>query len=291
MTIFIVPSELRSKSNLKKYIRGWFLGVDYEILPNLEALTGADVMISPDGMPFPRSDQLILSHITRGAKLIQLKFGHDLPSSIVDGRMKEALSRMQSAGAEPWQCLLLFIGTIGCDYTSTKVTINGQLTYGKTRMSWYQVDSAIDRWIDRGGSYHPLAAGKLIPVRFSGIQDRVNEYQKNKAKKIMIKPPIFTKTIEPTNPHLRKWGVAQKIVVQDDFRPLLCSIPGAKIGPERATMIFDYMKENNIHQSFNGFLAIVRDESILDVSGIGKGTLEAIRNGLFKTEEERKSSK
>ena len=286
MATFIVPSELRSKSNLLKYISE----MDYKSLPGLEALTGADVMISPDGLPFPANDNLILAHIRGGAKLIQIKFGHDLPSSIVDGRLNEALSRMQSTNAETWQCLLLFIGLIGCDYISGKVTINGQLTYGRNPMTWYQIDCAIERWIDRGGNYNPLSSGKLIPVRFSGIQDRVNEYSAGKTiKKIMIKPPIFTEIIEPTNSHLRKWKIAQKIVVIDDFRVMLCSIPGVKIGIERATAIFNYMDKNKIHMSFAGFLAIVRDGSIVNVPGIGKGILASIRQGIFETLEKREA--
>jgi hypothetical protein len=283
MATFIVPSELRHNSNLKKHIAD----LDYKPLPGLEALTGADVMISPDHLPFPRNDKFIKIHILNGAKLIQVKFGHDLPVSIRDGRLNEALSRMQNAGANPWQCLLLFVGLLGCDYASGKVTINGQLTYGKRPMTWYQVDCAIERWIDRGGSYNPLSSGKLIPVRFTGIQNRVNEYQEKQVKKIMSKPVKFEQVIEPTNPHLKKWKIAQKIVVVDDLRPLLCSIPGSKISIVRATAIWDYMKDNNIHMSFNGFLAIVRDGSILKVTGIGKGTLKAIRQGLFNTSEER----
>jgi hypothetical protein len=282
---FIVPSELRKKSNLVKFVGDY----SYGTLPNLEALTGADVMISPDGLPYPRSEKLILTHVQNGAKLIQIKFGHDLPQSIIDGRLNEALSRMQLVNANPWQCLLLFIGLLGCDYTTGKVTINGQLTYGRTPMTWHQVDCAIDRWIDRGGSYNPLSSGKLIPVRFSGIQDRVNEYQKKETKKIIIKPTKFTETIEPTNPHLRRWNIAQKIVVQDDLRSLLCAIPGAKIGPERASAIWSYMAESGVKQHFMGFLAMVRDESLLNVPGVGKGTLKAIRNGLFKTLEEREN--
>jgi hypothetical protein len=274
---------LRKKSNLLKYISG----VDYKELPSLEALTGADVMISPDKLPFPRSEKLIRTHVAEGAKLIQIKFGHDLPSSIIDGRLNEALSRMQSCGANPWQCLLLFVGLLGCDYPSGKVTINGQLSYGRKQMTWYQVDCAIERWIDRGGSYNPLSSGKLIPVRFVGTQNRVNEYQDNKVKKIMAQPVKFEKVVEPTNPHLRKWNIAQKIVVQDDFRPLLCAIPGARIGKEKATAIFDYMADNGIHMSFSGFLAIVRDGSIVNVPGIGKGLLNSIRSGLFNTLEER----
>jgi hypothetical protein len=156
-------------------------------------------------------------------------------------------------------------------------------------MTWYQVDCAIDRWIDRGGTYNPLSSGKLIPVRFSGIQDRVNEYQEKKTKKIIVKAPKFTEIIEPSNPHLKRWNAGQRIVIQDDLRSLLCAIPGTKIGPERADAIWSYMAENGVRQTFLGFLAMVRDESLLNIPGVGKGTLRAIRDGLFKTLEEREN--
>lgn len=284
MATFIVPSELRSKSNLKKYIRG----MDYKLLPGLEALTGADVMISPNGMPTPRNDKMILSHIRGGAKLIQIKFGHDLASSIVDGRLEESLSRMLATGAMPWQCLLLYVGLIGCDSASGKITINGQLTYGKTPMNWTWVRSNLDYWVSRGGSFiFPLPSGNLILREFELQQRHVNYFVEDNDVLVWPSLPAFYDEIESKNPHLRKWKVAQKLKLVKDIRVLFRAIPDANIGPERATIIFDYMKDNGIHQSFMGFLSIVRDESILDIPGIGKGTLKAIRWGLFRTLEER----
>jgi hypothetical protein len=266
--------------------------VDYKPLPGLEALTGADVMISPDGLPFPRNDQLILSHIKGGAKLIQIKFGHDLPGSIIDGRLNEALSRMLKAtNQRTWQCLLLFVGLLGYDNSKGMATINGQLSYGKP-MKWSQIDQAINFWMYRGGIYYNLPAGKLIPEHLSNTQKCLDMFASGEDTKYTWPyVPAFYDEIIPTNPHLKKWKVAQKIVVVDDLRPLLCSIPGAKIGPERATAIFDYMKANNIRQCFMGFLSLVREGDLIKVPGIGKGTLEAIRWGLFRTLEERKERK
>ena len=283
--VFIVPSELRKNSNLLKYISS----TDCKPLPGLEALTGADAMISPTGLPFPRNDKLILLHVKNGAKLIQIKFGHDLPSSIIDGRLEEALSRMLATGAMPWQSLLLYVGLIGCDNTSNKVTVNGQLTYGKTPMNWPWLRSNLDYWVSRGGSFiFPLPSGHLIPGEFELQQRHVDYFTKDKTVLAWPNTPAFYNEIEPTNPHLKKWGVAQKLVLVDDFRNMLRNIPGTRIGPERATAILNYMKANKIHQSFNGFLDIVRDESILKVDGIGKGTLNTIRWGLFRTLEERR---
>jgi hypothetical protein len=134
--IFIDPSELRKTSNLLRYISD----VVYKPLPDLEAITGADVMICPDGLPLPSTENMIRYHVDIGAKLIQLKFGHDLPQSIIDNRLNEALSRMLRVGAMPWQCLLLFIGMLGYDNLKGMATINGQLTYSDIPMRWKGID-------------------------------------------------------------------------------------------------------------------------------------------------------
>lgn len=288
--IFIVPSELRQTSNLKRHISD----VDYRELPGLERNTGADLMVSPDGLPLPRNDKLLQLHIDNSAKLIQLKFGHDLPQSIVDGRLNEALARMQATGAMINQCCLLFVGLLGYDNTKGYATINGQLSYGKMPMKWIQVDAAISRWIDRGGSYHPLASGKQIPLRLAGIQKRVNEYHNGKTSKKVW--PIKLKqieVIEPTNEYLKQWKVAQRIEVIDDLRPLLRQIPGVSLGETRIDAIWQYMEDNGIRQDFGGFndMLIGPKPKMLKVKGIGKTLVNQIQWGLWHTLEEREREK
>jgi hypothetical protein len=263
--------------------------VDYKPLPGLEALTGADVMVSPDNMPFPRNDQLILSHIKGGAKLIQIKFGHDLPGSIIDGRLNEALSRMlRVTDQRTWQCLLLFVGLLGYDSSKGMATINGQLSYGGHHMKWSQIDQAINFWMYRGGIYYNLPSGKLIPEHLSNTQKCLDMFSLSEdTKTIWPKAPVFYDEIEPNNPHLKKWKVAQKIVVVDDLRSLLCSIPNARIGPGKATAIWEYMAANGYRQDWNGFLDLIRHDEILNVAGIGKKLATDIRWGLFATKEER----
>ena len=73
-----------------------FLDPDsYISVPNLEAMTGADIMVSPDiGLPNPSTELWIEKHIESGALLIQVKIAHDLTQSIEDDRMKNSLSKM-----------------------------------------------------------------------------------------------------------------------------------------------------------------------------------------------------
>lgn len=283
--IFIDPSELRETSNLLRHVSDMV----YKILPDLEAITGADVMISPDGLPPPNNEALLQMHIDCGCKLLQLKFGHDLPQSIVDGRLNEALSRMLRTGANSWQCLLSFIGMLGHEDTDEMATINGQLTYGNYPMKWSNVQSALMFWSERGGTLDfPLPSGKLVSKHFAIHQDHINRFRDGENERVLWpKAPIFYDEIEPSNPYLKKWDIPQKLLVVNDIRPMICAIPGVRIGEKKATAIFDYMAANNIRQDFSGFLQIVNDESILNVSGIGKKILEDIRWGLFKTLEER----
>lgn len=145
--IYIDPSELRPNSQLKKYISD----VIYIPLSILETITGADLMISPDGLPPIKNETMIKYHISQGAKLIQVKFGHDLPSSIVDGRLNESLLKMSSTDAQYWQCLLLFIGTLKSDNVGM-ATIDNELTYTDRPMTWKQVQGALTSWAEREGS-------------------------------------------------------------------------------------------------------------------------------------------
>lgn len=91
-----------------------FLDPDsYISVPNLETLTGADIMVSPDtGLPNPSTELWVKKHIESGAHLVQIKIDHDLPQSIQDDRMKDSLSKMLQTGAMPWQCILLPIHCI-----------------------------------------------------------------------------------------------------------------------------------------------------------------------------------
>lgn len=284
--IFIDPSELRETSNLKRYISD----VVYKELPGLEANTGADLMVSPDGLPFPRNDRLLQVHIDNSAKLIQLKFGHDLPQSIIDGRLNEALARMQATDAMICQCWLEFVGLLGYDSTKGMATINGQLTYGNVPMKWIQINSAINAWLDRGGVYHHLPSGKLIPLHLAGIQKRVNEYYAgNTVKQVAPLPEKTVEIIEPTNPDLRKWKIAQRIVVVEDLRRMFQVIPGVKIGKTKADSIWRYMEDNNIRQDWSGFtdMLIGPKPELLNIKGIGKKLVSNIQRGLYLTREER----
>jgi hypothetical protein len=116
----------------------------------------------------------------------------------------------------------------------------------------------------------------------------VNGYTSDKKiREYWPKAPAFYHEIESENPTLKEWGVGQKLVKIDDLRSLIRSIPSTRIGPEKATSIFNWMKENGVRQDLVGLLDIINDERILEVPGIGNKLLDDMRWGLFATLEER----
>lgn len=287
--IFIDSSELRETSSLIKYL----VDTRYISLPSLEAVTGADIMVSPDGLPRPSNDALINHHIREGAKLIQVKFGHDLSASIVDrkrnaaGRLNEALSRMLKTGAMPWQSLLLFIGIFSYDATQGMATINGQLSYTDPPLTWKSIQAALTFWTERGGSLDfPLASGNLLGEHLEIHQNHVNRFRAGEKDKVLWPgKPIFYDG--PNN----DWFAAQELKQMDDLRVLLCAIPDAKIGPEKATAILEYMRENGYREDFGGFIQLLNDGKFIEVPGIGKKIDDNARWGLWRTKEERAARK
>jgi len=281
--IYIDPSELRETSKLKDFISDMV----YKSLPNLEAATGADIMVSPDGLP-PAKESLIKFHISQGAKLIQIKFGHDLSSSIVDDRLNEALSRMLSTGAQSWQCLLSFVGSIKSE--NEMAIIDGQSTYTDHPMTWKQLQSALTFWSERGGTLDfPLNSGKLIPEHLAIHQNHINRFRQGEKERI-IWPKLPALYDEIENADLSKeWYQAQEIKPIDDIRNLIRYIPDCRIGPKMAMAIGKYMGDNEIRLDWSGFMSLLQDDKILEVPGIGKKTFNNIMWGLYRTKEERMS--
>lgn len=286
MTIYLDPDETSKGRKTIKYLNS----NDYVIIPNLEARTGADVMVSPDNLPLPVPDRILSFHINEmGAKLIQVKWGHDLTGSI-SGRLNESLDRMLKIGAMPWQSLLLFIGVLFEDEQTGNTTINNQMTYGHA-IKWKNLDSALMFWTERGGCIDfPLMSGKHLLPRLEGHENHLNRFRNGEDTKTVwpTKPVLYEETVKSniSNPLLeREWKVAQKLKVRDDIAVLWSFLPG--IGSGKAADIYNWMGHHNVRQDWNGFMDILRDRRILQIKGVGKRTIEKIEWYLFRTKEER----
>ena len=263
--IYIDSKEISAQKKLVS-----FLDPDsYTSISNLEAMTGADIMISPDiGLPKPSTELWIKKHVESGALLIQVKIAHDLTQSIEDGRMKDSLSRMLRTGAMPWQCILLFIGFVG--YSEESVLINKQAPYGR-KMTWGQVDLALNLWQLRGGSItFPLPSGKQLNEKLENYQRIVNKIIVDKETERIYypkNPAYYEEIISDTNidPVTKEWFNAQNLDPITDSRNAMKAFPG--MGNERVKLIWDWMGKSAALDTFIGSLY---DRSILKVDGIGE---------------------
>jgi len=123
-----------------------------QVLPGLEAATGADMLVSPLDKPkltmlnSSQPNKLAFTRHLRHGLLVQVKRGRDFTSSIPD--LAEILERMQRVCERCW---LLTVGQIGKNREG-KATVDGD----DTGFGYREVAGAIQRWQERGGFYMPI---------------------------------------------------------------------------------------------------------------------------------------
>ncbi len=252
--VYVDPSELKSSSKFAKCIG------DFPIqpLPGLEERTGADSMIGFAGMPAPTNDALLGLHIKAGALLVQVKFDFDLIASIIDGRYKASQEKMHSIGAQWDQCILLFIAQVFEARDHNEFMINGQyasdiVPAAKNFTFGHYVEQRM-MWAKRGGIFENIV-----------MEHKVNDWliaAGNTIKKCRNEP---VKEV---------WEPRQKLALVSDWRNLLVNLPG--ISQKRAMLLYNALEV----KSWYGFVAALMDDSLLDVSGIGLGTIEKIKRYL-----------
>ncbi len=265
--IYVDSGELSPQKKLASLLPDTYISV-----LSLEAMTGADIVISPDiGLPNPVSELWITKHIETGCVLIQNKIGHDLPQSIEDNRMKHSLSKMLQVKAMPWQCVLLFSGTIG--YSDEGVLIDGQHTYGR-KMTWGEVDLALSFWQFRGGAVKQIASKKQLNETLGNYQRIINKIVLDGETERLSYPlnsAYYEETVKGTsiNPATKEWFNAQNLMTVDDSRNGMMAFP--KMGVERVKLIWERMGE---YAALDTFIGSLYDRSILKISGIGEGLWE-----------------
>ncbi len=266
---YVDSKELSPQKKLVSFLKP----DSYISVPNLEALTGADIMISPDiGLPNPSTELWIKKHIESGCYLIQVKIAHDLTQSIQDDRIKDSLSKMLLTGAQPWQCILLFIGII--EYSDEGVLINKKYTYGKRKMKWGEVEVALDLWEVRGGRFRQILSGKQLDEKLGNYQKIINKITIDKQTERLHYPktPAYYEEIvvdADIDPITKEWFNAQDLVTITDSRNGMMSFPD--MGIERVKNIWEWMGEL---ASLDTFIGSLYNREILQVSGIAEGLWE-----------------
>lgn len=261
--IIIDASEQRSSSTMPE--------IDGAVRSTiLEALTGADVMVSTKRYP-PNSEVLIRKHIENGAVLIQIKRGSDLVHS-VGPRMNGSLAKMWEMGAvKAWQKVLLPVGIYRPDRNNDCIVgmamnnaDNPYINWTNTGVNHTVVMSAIISWIFGGGTAFPasLVSNDEIVAFIRNLEKKLIEKSKYPTKEI-LEIPDFPDDLPSEDDPL------QLPVRVKDGRRLLAALPG--IGIKGA---------NELWKHAQGVLwcAIeIVTGSLIDienVKGIGKKTLE-----------------
>lgn len=227
------------------------------LLPCLEELTGADLMVSPLTIP-AATLTLIQRHIAAGALLVQGKWSRgDLLASILDERMHVSLAKMQEVGARPMQCVLLYVSNVPGVY---------EPGYG-----------AISKWTDRGGRVEqPLSSVNEVPAWCEMKLKHLAEYEAQPLRWVYGERAKFS--AKPEDDPLQ--FLAE--VPASDPRHILVALDG--VGPVLAQRWWEW---SNAHpaECDGTALGIIAQMSCIGkecskVDGWGRGKAQQVRNHL-----------
>lgn len=222
---------------------------------NLEAWTGADIMLSRLSLPC-KTRALLMKHIESGAILIQLKIGEDLAGSVGD-RLNESLARMRSVTLRTASHWLLFVGVLTCDNEGS-ANINGYRTH--RNLSFATIDGAIVGWIARGGVYYALSRIGLLEGWCNAMVRRLGEYEAEQYKYIFGQQDMPDDLDTPL----------QIPVAVKDARRVLIGFRG--LGPNLVNRIWSYCGD------FKSALAFLTDpQSAGKLEDVGPKTIASIR--------------
>jgi len=240
MTIYIAASELSSNSRLSAIPGSKSSTV-------LEAITGADILITPLKIPCT-TEKLIQLHVKAGALLVQRKSGSDLVMSIGE-RLNTALARMRSVGARQWQCVLLSTGYYAPKFDNRDAMWVGALksdaTKGKPFIWWYDVprsylalQTALRHFAYRGGVYIPLSCDDEIPPWCTRTEEELIAFHSGETS--VIKQVWPSASSYPPDDPLPN-SLLQEPVLVTDGRVVLSQFKG--VGPTIANRVWKIVED------------------------------------------------
>lgn len=254
MPIYIDPSETKAGSRMPPAI----IKVAKPI-PALEAVTGADMLISPLRVPklewitnaLPH--QLILRKHCQAGLLVQRKTGRDLASSVP--KLSLIRDKMLRWTDSPW---LLFVGDLKCNSNGMAI-IDGQ----DTRYEYAAVQGALTSWQrlkngQRGGCVTFLSRDGLVASWVDNQLSRLRllqEHPERTVKRHFPRPPAGLDT--------------------DRAYTIRTLITCDEIGADKAALIADHCG------SLAYSLVYLSEGEKCQLKGIGPKTFLAARRWLF----------
>lgn len=273
--IVIDNSELASDSRLPSI-------PDAQSSTILEALTGADIMVSSLSMP-ATTETLIRRHVAAGAILINRKSMADMLHSIASGSINAILARMLAAGAKyTWQRVIMSTGVYVPDLDTGLVFVGEprQSSTGSTYihlhsapqgLPTYKAYASIRRRIAlRGGYYLPLTCDDEIPGELLAWERDLKEL--SETKEVW---PVVGKMHDPPECD----DPLQTPVEVKDWRAILAAFPG--LGPVKVNALRTAMLVHGANDIFLQALywASAQDRrGIPKVSGWGPNTIQSVRD-------------
>lgn len=234
----------------KEVFEKYCAGADVTYSDQLEAITGADMMLTPLGLPI--APVFMAQHFKAGAIMVQVKRGADIVASVGDrmsfsqGKMIEA---MHNAGLprgtqNSWQKVLLFVGKKERAADKRTIVIDGRPhDYGGTH-SWASVQGSINAWCMRGGTYQDIADMTCLPEWLDLVSNKLLDFINNREKVVMpLHPNLYASGDELSVSWAEKDAPMQDIVVVRDFRCALMTIP--QMGEKKVQSLYAYMQLND----------------------------------------------
>jgi len=230
--IYIAPDRT-SYTNLPQHI----------VSPELETLTGADMMISD--FPIEQLDSSTLqAHIQAKALFVQIKIGYDALN--FDG-LHNFCARVQKAQIPKNQAILLRVGDYWKDENGL-IRIRGNKPYGNT--TWRDFRKAMIACELRGITVFPecLQSMDELPEWIEDYQFTVNKKIEEGKRELYPSRPV---------PQFQPDDIWQEMVEvsEDDWRYFLCA--GLKgFGVTTANNVCDYLRDNLPHLNSTGYYAL-----------------------------------
>lgn len=231
------------------------------VVPGLEAMTGADLMLSALDAP-AGTETLLRTHARAGALFVQRKSGEDLVHSLGD-RLIDSQARMHEMITRPCQRVLLVTGRFESGGDGVAV-VNGR----ETGMKYWSVLAGLARWNDRGGVVEQLIDDASIPAWVDMRLRHLAEYATPAGELRLVYPPddYPLDAPAPNDP-------LQLPIRVRDGRVVLNQLKG--IGPKLAETIWAYCERN-----LGWALTLLTDPAspkIWKIPGIGPTTIHNIR--------------
>lgn len=244
-----------------------FKKADAVKIPSLSRLIGGDALISPwPGRP--KSAKFIQKHLERGALIVEIKRGADLPGSLLsrDNHLEKQALRMAQLGTQPVQRMVLYTGW----HAPTKAgllrigTFDGRgIVWKHTKHNYEHFRRARSKLMDSGLlRWEGLTSNQELPIWFADKLRHLKEHKDKPTKTLrQVQLPFSRETF-------------RQMTESEGAEAILALFNG--IGLNGATRVMNYIPDDHAKMAY-AVEFLTNPESVGICKGIGKKTIESFR--------------